>query len=645
MEIRDWLQGRIQDMKQLIVEKDRELTERLENESKLRQELELKDRELVYLQEKLEPGRTKDEDISKLKSSVDQQVLNIKQKLEDEKKSLTTERRTRKSRLSSPNLSFDFLDKERNGSSVFSEGDSDRFFNIKPQNELSRPNQNVLIRRMSSDIDVLKETLDLAFGRMQSAEVLPLEKQWRWSIEKEIESILVKGFISNLQESFGIKTNRNFTSVLCYEDIKRLTTNDRVNSDSISTHFLESAIREDLYVVFIREIIQKCKKNFMEERLLKDKRRQIASDDFRFDSSLQESMVSVLKEDIYMVFIREMAEEWKSERDDNAFETLIREDIYQFVVIEAVKDSHVRLMESEAQKQLDFQERTPRSRKWDFDSSREGTPRSRKTEDGDESLIQKLDSLLRCLEVEEDLMLRASSEIKEHSVNNSIVILNCEETDERDAIEWLITDDETTFISVSEKLERALQQLYTSKDLLVDLEQSLEESDELGETYQRERLNNIVSIEHEKTRSFLQQDDDQVSREVPSDDVLAIVAQFQQELGNAEHVLKENLERKCLRLEELKHQVDTLKEPVALLRTRKLLYKKAFISRCHNLKLAETEVDLLGDQVEALLCLLERIYVELNRNAMVFSAYFEVYDFLKLIRRELNNGRSCKSNS
>lgn len=44
------------------------------------------------------------------------------------------------------------------------------------------------------------------------------------------------------------------------------------------------------------------------------------------------------------------------------------------------------------------------------------------------------------------------------------------------------------------------------------------------------------------------------------------------------------------RLEALKHQVDALNQPVAWIKTRKLLYEKAFVSRCRSLKLAETEV-------------------------------------------------------
>lgn len=735
-EIRHWLQGRIRDMKRLIVQKDMELSERLANECKLREALELKERELGCLHEtKIEPERIKNNedeatdegDISRLKSSVDQQVFNIKQKLEDEKKILTTERRTRTSRCSSPNLSFDFLDKEINGSSDDTCLRIERFSNANPMSESSRPNdQNVLIRRMSSDIDILKETLDLAFGRMHSVEVLPLEKQWRWTAEKDIESILVKGFITDLRGMFDaelknrvgflkeswsefveemmknfftrndsstcstvkrtvseplpdlsyggnlledspvdrshhmaeviknhesiirkhhqewswltrevvqrerssslmkrdnddtpperrvheekmtipepdIETNRSFESLeveieglkeerdmLClqitvmedfYEllfrgllkdisgescqnknDGGRLSPNtcsyDHVNggnecdtsvgeldasvSSPILVHYLESTIREDLHVVFFRETVKQWKEkrrtitsddlkscdSINQSRM--DKGRTISCDDILLDSVLQEYIGSLLKEDIYMVFFREMAEAWKSEKDAFAIESLIRDDVYQFVVAEAVKDSHFHVEKPDDQ---------------------EGMRRSRKPEtDGEESLIQKLDSLLESLEAEEeDMMLNSSSVMKEHSENNSSLILTCEEMDEFNAIEWLETEDESTFSSVSEKLERALHQLYTSKEVLVELEQSLEVADDPGDDYKQVESNSITSARHEKARSTIKQEDDQVSHTVPCDNVIAMVVQLQLLLGNMEHMLHENLDTKCLR--------------------------------------------------------------------------------------------------
>lgn len=44
------------------------------------------------------------------------------------------------------------------------------------------------------------------------------------------------------------------------------------------------------------------------------------------------------------------------------------------------------------------------------------------------------------------------------------------------------------------------------------------------------------------------------------------------------------------RLEELKHQLDLLVERTASLSQKESLYRKAFIRRCENLQMAETEV-------------------------------------------------------
>lgn len=178
-EIRDRLEGRLKESDLAISEKDRELTERIENELKLRQALELKERELDSLRANLELQRTKSEGVeelilgnridedrgeefSELKHSVDQQVWNIKQKLDPE---------------------YNVIDERRNQG----------FDSVK-------------IEHMSSDIDILKETMDMAFGKMQNAiflsELGPIEQQWRWTIEKDAIAILINGFMGDILENF-----------------------------------------------------------------------------------------------------------------------------------------------------------------------------------------------------------------------------------------------------------------------------------------------------------------------------------------------------------------------------------------------------------------------------------------------------------
>lgn len=187
-EIRDRLEGRLRETELAIAEKDRELTERLENEMKLRHELELKERELESLRATLELERTKtdgineeqvlgnlvsgdgnrDEGFSELKDSVNQQVWNIKQQLDPEDENI----------------------------------DKRRYHGF----------ESLRVEQMSSDMDILKETMSLAFEKMQNAiflsELEPTEQQLGWTIEKAVIVILIKGFMGDIQENFTAEVRR-----------------------------------------------------------------------------------------------------------------------------------------------------------------------------------------------------------------------------------------------------------------------------------------------------------------------------------------------------------------------------------------------------------------------------------------------------
>lgn len=158
-EIKERLHHRLLETELAILEKDRQLLEMSENQESLRNVLESKETELVHLQD-LERKRSnneigdfiKEDEFSELKSSVDQQVMNLRQKLETE---------------------YDEL-----------------------RGETEDPS--------GVDIDVLKGTMDLAFNKMHHAiflsELGPIEQSWRWSIERESMALLIKGFMNGLEE-------------------------------------------------------------------------------------------------------------------------------------------------------------------------------------------------------------------------------------------------------------------------------------------------------------------------------------------------------------------------------------------------------------------------------------------------------------
>ncbi|KAJ6967175.1 hypothetical protein NC652_004664 [Populus alba x Populus x berolinensis] len=96
------------------------------------------------------------------------------------------------------------------------------------------------------------------------------------------------------------------------------------------------------------------------------------------------------------------------------------------------------------------------------------------------------------------------------------------------------------------------------------------------------------------------------------------------------------IERKSLGLENLNSQFGSLIQKVSTLKRTGFLYKKNLESRCSDLQKAEAEVDLLGDKVENLQSLLEKIYIALDHYSLILKHYPGITEILKLIRRELN---------
>ncbi|KAF6167877.1 hypothetical protein GIB67_027655 [Kingdonia uniflora] len=190
-ETRDRIQRRLEETEFMVVEKDRELCERVESEIRLKHLLELRERELGCLCEELERRKSywvgggdddRDGDFLELKNSLDEQFFSIKQTLEDERINLTN---------------------GGNGEGNLSTGNTDTEF-YDENYEIETSNCSKFgIKKMDSDIDALKGTLDLAFGVMGNAISLSEqgpEQQWRSTIEKDTLGVVLRGFLMDVQE-------------------------------------------------------------------------------------------------------------------------------------------------------------------------------------------------------------------------------------------------------------------------------------------------------------------------------------------------------------------------------------------------------------------------------------------------------------
>ncbi|KAK9913242.1 hypothetical protein M0R45_037065 [Rubus argutus] len=144
-EIWDRLQLRLKESEMAIKDKDRELASLRAN---LNKPVRWKSDPLEeYMVSNRVSGDNDDSEFCELKNSVDQQVWHIRQQLEP--------------------AEFKLKGKEGN-------------------TEVPQGMNNKKIEHLDSDIGVLKQTLDLAFGKMQNAifgsEVGPIEQQWKGAV-------------------------------------------------------------------------------------------------------------------------------------------------------------------------------------------------------------------------------------------------------------------------------------------------------------------------------------------------------------------------------------------------------------------------------------------------------------------------------
>ncbi|KAH9703702.1 WPP domain associated protein [Citrus sinensis] len=291
---------------------------------------------------------------------------------------------------------------------------------------------------------------------------------------------------------------------------------------------------------------------------------------------------------------------------ENVYMVLFGQEIQEFVFRETMKDACLCFTEGEARKQ-------DKSSPNNIDGSFEGN--------GEDSFIEKLDMLLKCLEEDGDLMVSASSEVNEHKKQLDWVEMETEQLNEHEIFQELMDEDD-------------LDRLATSKTIMSELESSLGTAD-----YDEERVDNqMIPADnvHDKNSITFQQKNEEISRN-QLDSMFTPILEFSQVFGNFELQAQEKLADsfEVLQLEEMKHQLDLLVELVSSVQKRELLYRTAFIRRSKNLQKAETEVDLLGDQVDALIGLLEKIYTTLHQHSPVLQQHFEVSEILKLIHKEL----------
>ncbi|XP_058196960.1 WPP domain-associated protein [Rhododendron vialii] len=207
--------------------------------------------------------------------------------------------------------------------------------------------------------------------------------------------------------------------------------------------------------------------------------------------------------------------------------------------------------------------------------------------------------------------------------------------------ENLVTERVRELDLVKSELELALEQIEADKGTINRLDQKVElMTKEVRET--NEHRNMLLAITEEKQNDWLLLQAKENEHRKQMQAVIVLIGGLSRGLSDFEVQVSEGIRNCNMRLEGTNSQLSSLVRKSNSLKNTALLYKKRLERRCNDLQMAEAEVDLLGDEVDALLSLLEKIYIALDHYSPIFQHYPGVIEILKLVRRELSR-ESTKS--
>ncbi|EOA40004.1 hypothetical protein CARUB_v10008693mg [Capsella rubella] len=248
------------------------------------------------------------------------------------------------------------------------------------------------------------------------------------------------------------------------------------------------------------------------------------------------------------------------------------------------------------------------------------------------------------------------SEVLEKEIlQEEIHLLECHVTEKENLLQIYVNDLATK----REKLEIASQQINSlqyqieqqaiviedkKKEVKAVLASAVEKTEgyevEIYELTQKLELarNNIKITEHEKMKSELKLSSTEVEQKRLKSQFLSSVmslSKWSKDFDNLECMVGEKTIKTSSRLKSMQSQLNDLLDEVDELKVRESIFKQLLEKKTCDLQKAETEVDLLGNEIESFMDLLEKIYIALDHYSPILKHYPGIIEILKLVRREL----------
>ncbi|XP_022716464.1 WPP domain-associated protein-like isoform X2 [Durio zibethinus] len=476
---------------------------------------------------------------------------------------------------------------------------------------------------------------------------LPSRKDKEFDVlRKKIPDVIVKlDRILVENEKFPVLSNNNEKLIIFKDRLESLLSENHQLRDSLSNKKKEVNLLSSQVSDAIEKISQY---SLTEENLLK----KVENLEFAVEDAHIEAAISG---DVYNCFIREAISQLKWISEVSEMERNIMKEIYELILKDAscnmshaskseFKDSDLESLIMEGLCTIMFREAFTEAKEKLHDLSMDVFEKERiltlevaekeKLQQQmllGESVIDEKKKLLNetaaALAREKEKVMVASQELdilRDQTNQQQMIISKC--------------NKESSVLKI--KLLQALDKLEQNKVEICDLNLKLDQTvKDLRESNGEIRRLLVAAQEKESILSLVKANEDEHRKQMES--IIILVEGLSEAVAGFECRVAEAMKRSNLRLENLSSQSGSLIQMANILKRKGLQYKQNLERRCSDLEKAETEVDLLGDEVEVLLGLLEKIYVGLDHYSPILKHYTGVMEILKLVRRELS-GESTK---
>ncbi|XVF75045.1 hypothetical protein PTKIN_Ptkin13bG0157600 [Pterospermum kingtungense] len=479
---------------------------------------------------------------------------------------------------------------------------------------------------------------------------LPSRKDKEFDVlRKKIPDVIVKlDRILVENEKFPLSSNNKENLIILKDRLESLLSENHQLRESLANKKKEVNCLSKQ----VSDAIEKMSQySLTEENLLKKVE--------KLESVVEDAHIkATISGDVYSCFIREATSQIKWISEDTEMEHNIMKEIYDLMLKDATcnmshssksefKDSDLETLAVEGLCTIIFREAFTEAKEKLHDLSLDAFEKERVLElEVSEkkklqqqvlkmaSIVDEKDKLLKEAEAtvarEKEKFMVASKELdilRDQTNQQQMIISKCNE--------------ESSFLKIN--LHQALEKLEQHKEEICELNLKLEQAvkDLRDSNDERKRLL-VASKDMENNLSSVKANENEHRKQMESISIL--VEGLSKAVAGFECQVAEAMKRSNLRLETLSSQSDSLIQMVNILKRKELQYKKTLERRCSDLEKAETEVDLLGDEVEVLLGLLEKIYIALDHYSPILKHYPGITEILKLVKRELS-GESTKSKS